>query len=209
MAIKTDHVLIGIAGGGFTLIGVYLLYSEYEKNKHVDEFIEKTKKAQAAYQSAIDADNVEQAQSIAEFYEQLMHEEVAIIESEGTLEKVIRRLAQLGIIIVSGGALYIGYKIIKYFMEKYPPKNYQPPTPPTQPVPANVSAAESAYRKLSRYLKGLLNSFAEVPEYMTEESWAGLPRWAILAIAAAAAILIALSWGTLSPALVPIAAMAV
>lgn len=197
---------MGVGGGGFALLGTWLLYSEYEKNKHIDEYLTKVQKYQAAYQSKIDANDVEGAQRISEFYEQLMHEEEQVINSEGAIEKLIGKLAKLGIIVFGG---LISYSIVKYVMNRYPPNNYEPPTPPGQVVAANVPAGESAYRKLSRYLKGVLHAFAEVPEYMTQESWAGLPNWVILVLAAAAAILIAVSFGLWSPALAPIAAMAV
>lgn len=206
MAIKTEHVLWGVALGGFGLIGTWLLYSEYEKNKHIDEFIDKVKKAENAYQNAIAAGNIEEAQSIAQFYESLMHEEEAVINAEGGNERLIRRVTELIGVFFAGA---ISYKVITYLMKKYPPNNYQPPTPPTQPVLAAIAAGESAFRKFSRYLKGLLNSFAEVAEYMTEESWNGLPNWVIIALALAAAIIIALTFGLGTGALVPIAAMAI
>lgn len=206
MAVKTEHVLLGVAGGGFTILGFYLIYSEYQKNKHIAEYLAKAERAENAYRNAIDADNVEEAQDIAQFYESLMRQEEKVIKAEGGAERLVKRLAQLGIIVFVG---LISYSIIRYLMKKYPPRNYQPPTTPSQVVPANIPVGESAFRKLSRYLKGLVNSFAEVPEYMTEQTWVGLPRWALLALALAAMLLIALSMGLFGPALAPIAAMAI
>jgi hypothetical protein len=207
MAVKTEHVLLGVAGGGVLLIGGYFWYSEYEKNKHIDEYLDKVQRAEIAYQNAIDAENYEKAQQVLDFYQGIMDSEEKIINAEGGHTKLVKALTRL-IGVAFAGALT--YKIIDWLLKKYPPPNIKCPydgsTFPTSKaleqhlldvhgqelVPAQVPAAKGAYDKLKDWIKSLLSATSGVARSALDRDWGNLPTIDIVAIALAAALILAL-----------------
>jgi hypothetical protein len=207
MAVKTEHILLGVAGGGALLIGGYLWYGDYEKNKHINDYLSKVKRAEAEYKNAIDAGNYDEAQRVADFYQGLMKEEEKVIDHEGGTSLLIRRLAQLGYVVIPG---VIAYQIISWFIKRHPPPTIKCPYEGStfsseaaleqhlldvhgkQLNPAQVPAAKGAYDRLKDWIKGLLSAVSGVERSVLDGNWSTLPTIDIVAIALAAALIIAL-----------------
>jgi hypothetical protein len=208
MAIKTEHIVGLTIGGGLICIGGYLLWDQWTKSKLVAEFMDKVSRAEIAYRNAIGREDYEEAQSVAAFYEGLMHEEEEVIKAKGTLERLLDALAKLGIVVSAG---YVGASVIKWLIKRFPPPPpYKCPlcgaafsTPELldqhvrqcHPVDEEkIAEGQAAYNTLPGWIRSLVGSFSGIEEWMLAKSWQDLPRWQILALAAAAVVIIALCW---------------
>lgn len=212
----------GLFGTGLLAIAGVSYYGAKQRAKLIEEFLDKIKRGEAAYKSAIEREDYEGAKDIAEYYEGLMRAEERVLEKEGLIPTVLKRLRDIGIIVTAG---YISIKIISWLLKKYPPK-----PPYVCPVcgagfatldqlnehvkeehgldTGKVPEAEAAYNAAPSWVQNLLANASGVGRAFLDAEWAGMPVWQLLVIAAAAIVLILLTWWFLGPYLAPVAAMA-
>lgn len=207
MAIKIEHIGGILIGGGILSLGGWLLYREYVNAKLLREFMEKVERSETAYRNALEQERYEDAQKILEFYEARMKEEEEVIKSRGLFDSLADLLAKAGIVIGAVAGLYV----IKWLVKRFPPpppykcthcgagfntleklEEHLRTQHPLEDV--NVPEGEAAYRTLPHWVRGLVSAFSGVEEWMLEESWVGLPRWQLIAIAAAAVLIMVLLW---------------
>lgn len=207
MGIKAQDIPVLAIGAGLLSIGGWLLYREHVNSKLLREFMEKVERAETAYRNALEQERYEDAERILEFYEARMREEEEVIKSRGLFDQLRDLLASAGIVIGAVAGLYV----IKWLTKRFPP-------PPPYKCPfdgqafstlelleqhirqqhpvedAKIAEGQSAYNSLPRWLRGLVSAFSGIDEWMLEESWGGLPRWQIAALAAAAVVIVVLCW---------------
>jgi hypothetical protein len=211
--------ILTLGGGVLT----YALYDRVKKQAAIDEYVAKVQNYQREYNNAVDAGNYDLAQSISQTYSVMMKEEEEVINSNGWMDvlvKIVEALAALGIVAV----IYrIGPSVVKWMIEKFPPSgpkcpfDHQSFTSESQLKlhlrsahnfqEQMVTSANHAWQGLSAFWKDLVESFSGISQATLSTPWGSLPVWQLALIAIAAAVIIALTWGTATPALAPILAM--
>jgi hypothetical protein len=212
-------------GGGVLTLAGWLFYREWENKKLLDEFMDKVARAEDAYRNALDQEKYDEAQQILDFYDARMKEEEEVIKSRGIFDSLTDLLGKAGIVV---GAV-AGYYVLKWLIKRFPP-------PPPYVCPygdgarfntleelqnhirtqhpledAAIPDGESAYRNLPGWVQGLISAFSGVDDWLLAESWGNMPRWQLIAIAAAAAVITVICFwlgGGVAAALARIAAMA-
>jgi hypothetical protein len=226
MAIKTGDIVGLSIGGGLLLIGGYLLYSQWEENKLIGEFMDKVARCENEFRNAMDRGDYEAAQTINDFYSSLMNEEEEVINRKGFWDKLKEACWAMGFLVGMGIAFYI-IKIINDRWGK-PPGGFKcgfcnRTFSTTDALDSHlktehnfsfdegkVSWAESAYRGLVGWVKGMLSLVSGVEEFVLSKPWEALPQWVYIVIAIAALVLLAVLWWVpgIGEALATIGAMA-
>lgn len=207
MGIRVQDIGGILIGGGVLTLGGWLLYREYINAKLLQEFMEKVERAENAYRNALEQEDYEEAEKILKFYDARMKEEEEVIKSRGIFDSLTDLLGKAGIVCGAVAGIYV----IKWLTKRFPPpppykcphcgasfytlKELEEHLRTKHPLDdAKVPNAQAAYSSLPGWVKGLISAYSGVAEWMLEESWVGLPRWQLVAIAAAAAVLLALLW---------------
>jgi len=220
---KTGTVLGIGAGVGVIGLAVYFAYSEYLNNEMIKEYMSEVEELEVFYRNAIADGTLSDAELAGiEMREKALAVKEVKLERKGIIAEVIAELSKFGIVVSAG---YISVKIVKFFMD-----HHKPPPPYKCEIcgasfqsveilekhikqyhgvnTALIPQAEAAFRALSQTWQRTLAGLSGVGGVIWN-SWSTLPVWAYILIATACIVLIVLSWGSLSPALVPVAVAAI
>ena len=224
MADRTRWGLVAF-GGGLAVLGGWLFYSEWAKRQLIEEFMSEVHELRAFYMTAIaDGELDENELRLIGDLEQAIETKEKQLEREGLIPEILDRLAKIGIIVTAG---FIAAKVVVWLLKHYKPPGSGLHTftcPSCGAVfsteealnghvrdvhgvnPAGAAEAYEAFQQTPAWVQSLVAATADVGEWLRQPGWQGVPNWALLAIALACILLIALSWGLLSPQLAPVAA---
>ena len=216
-------VVAGTIGGvGLLGMAAYFVFAEWQKSEIIKEYMSEVEELESYYNNQVIAGQLTEAgYKGIEIRERALAAKETELERKGWIAEILDSLAKFGIVASAG---YISAKVVQEIIKRNPP-------PP--PYKCNVCGlhfntlaalnrhvkkahavrmeqvplAEKAFRALSPTLQRMLATVSGLGRQIYN-TWANLPVGVYIAIAAAALIIIVLTWGTTSPALAPIAAMA-